>query len=159
MLHTLFGPHPAVPEGEGRTRSLKCCRLMDDLARQYEAVNLVADPLHGYIKITKRVRGESVAAEQDLLDHPWLQRLRRIHQLQSAWWVFPGGEHSRFQHALGAMHLSGNWARQLYANLTALVPDVPSAACVEETLRVAGLLHDIGHSPFGHFFDQNYLDR
>jgi len=76
---------------------------MSDLARQYDAVNLVADPLHGYIKITKRVNADSVAAEQDLLDHPWLQRLRRIHQLQSAWWVFPGGEHSRFQHA--------RWAR------------------------------------------------
>ena len=132
---------------------------MSDLARQYDAVNLVADPLHGYIKITKRVHGGSVAAEQDLLDHSWLQRLRRIHQLQSAWWVFPGGEHSRFQHALGAMHLSGEWARRLYPNLGALTDDVPSPACVEETLRVAGLLHDIGHGPFGHFFDQNYLDR
>src|SRR5205809_7925032 len=132
---------------------------MNDLARQYDAVNLVADPLHGYIKITKRIHGDSVAAEQDLLDHPWLQRLRRIHQLQSAWWVFPGGEHSRFQHALGAMHLSGEWARRLYPNLTAVVGDVPSLACVEETLRVAGLLHDVGHGPFGHFFDENYLDR
>ncbi len=132
---------------------------MSDLARQYEAVNLMADPLLGYIKITKRIHGDSVAAEQDLLDHPWLQRLRRIHQLQSAWWVFPGGEHSRFQHALGAMHLSGEWARRLYPNLTAVVGDVPSLACVEETLRVAGLLHDVGHGPFGHFFDQNYLDR
>lgn len=131
---------------------------MSDLARQYDAVNLMADPLHGYIKITKHVHGDS-AAEQDLLDHPWLQRLRRIHQLQSAWWVFPGGEHSRFQHALGAMHLSGEWGRQLYPNLKLVAPDLPSASCVEETLRVAGLLHDIGHGPFGHFFDQNYLDR
>ena len=132
---------------------------MSDLARQYGAVNLVADPLHGYIKITKRLPGSSAAAEQDLLDDPWLQRLRRIHQLQSAWWVFPGGEHSRFQHALGAMHLSGDWARRLYPNLAELVPEVPSLPCVEETLRVAGLLHDVGHGPFGHFFDQNYLDR
>jgi uncharacterized protein len=132
---------------------------VSDLARQYDAVNLVADPLHGYIKITKRLHDSSAAAEQDLLDDPWLQRLRRIHQLQSAWWVFPGGEHSRFQHALGAMHLSGDWARRLYRNLVELAPDVPSPACVEETLRVAGLLHDVGHGPFGHFFDQNYLDR
>lgn len=132
---------------------------MSDLARQYDAVNLVADPLHGYIKITKRLHGSSAAAEQDLLDDRWLQRLRRIHQLQSAWWVFPGGEHSRFQHALGAMHLSGEWARRLYPNLCRLVPEVPSAACVEETLRVAGLLHDVGHGPFGHFFDQNVLRR
>ena len=131
---------------------------MSDLARQYDAVNLMADPLHGYIKITKRL-AQGKAAEQDLLDHPWLQRLRRIHQLQSAWWVFPGGEHSRFQHALGAMHLSGEWARQLYPNLKLVAGDLPSASCVEETLRVAGLLHDIGHGPFGHFFDQNYLDR
>jgi HD superfamily phosphohydrolase len=132
---------------------------VSDLARQYDAVNLVADPLHGYIKITKRARDSSAAAEQDLLDHVWLQRLRRIHQLQSAWWVFPGGEHSRFQHALGAMHLSGEWAKRLYPNLSQIAPDVPSAACVEETLRVAGLLHDAGHGPFGHFFDQNFLDR
>jgi HD superfamily phosphohydrolase len=129
---------------------------VSDLARQYDAVNLVADPLHGYIKITKR--RSAAAAEQDLLDHAWLQRLRRIHQLQSAWWVFPGGEHSRFQHALGAMHLCGEWARRLYPNLRQLEPDVPSPTCVEETLRVAGLLHDVGHGPFGHFFDQNYLD-
>jgi HD superfamily phosphohydrolase len=132
---------------------------VSDLARHYEAVNLVADPLHGYIKITKRLRGSSAAAEQDLLDDRWLQRLRRIHQLQSAWWVFPGGEHSRFQHALGAMHLSGAWAARLYPNLARLEPDVPSMACVEETLRVAGLLHDVGHGPFGHFFDQNVLHR
>lgn len=132
---------------------------VSELARHYDAVNLVADPLHGYIKITKRARDSSAAAEQDLLDHVWLQRLRRIHQLQSAWWVFPGGEHSRFQHALGAMHLSGEWAKRLYENLSRLEPDVPSANCVEETLRVAGLLHDAGHGPFGHFFDQNFLDR
>jgi len=128
-----------------------------DLARGYDAVNLVADPIHGYVKITKRgPAGEP--AEQDLLDDPWVQRLRRIHQLQSAWWVFPSAEHSRFQHALGAMHLAGVWSRQVYPNLRVIAPEAPSAACVEETLRVAGLLHDVGHGPFGHFFDQHYLD-
>jgi HD superfamily phosphohydrolase len=126
---------------------------------QYDRVNLVADPVHGYIKIVKRGQTPSSATEQDLLDHAWLQRLRRIHQLQSAWWVFPGGEHSRFQHAIGAMHLAGEWARRLYPDLQRLEPDVPSLNCVEETVRVAGLLHDAGHGPFGHFFDQNYLDR
>src|SRR2546427_12893421 len=105
---------------------------MSALARQYEAVNLMADPLLGYIKITKRIHGDSVAAEQDLLDHPWLQRLRRIHQLQSAWWVLPRGEHSRLQHALGALHLSGGWARRVYPDLPAAVGDVPALDCGEE---------------------------
>ena len=98
------------------------------------------------------------AAEQDLVDAAWLQRLRRIHQLQSAWWVFATAEHSRFQHALGAMHLAGEWARHLYPSLKASCRDVPSAQLVEETMRIAGLLHDVGHGPFGHFFDENYLD-
>jgi HD superfamily phosphohydrolase len=132
---------------------------VDELVRQYEAVNLISDPLYGYIKITKPRPGDDAPAEQDLLDDPWLQRLRRIHQLQSAWWVFPGGEHSRFQHALGAMHLAGEWGRLIYDNLAQVATDTPSRACVEETLRVAGLLHDVGHGPFGHFFDQNYLLR
>src|SRR2546428_606725 len=102
-------------------------------------------------------RFELVAEHQ--LARPWRQALRRLHHLPSAWWVSPGGEHARVQHARGAMHLRGQWARRLYPNLTAVVGDVPSLACVEETLRVAGLLHDVGHGPFGHFFDQNYLDR
>lgn len=129
---------------------------MSRLAAGYDAVNLVADPLHGYIKITKS-RGSSSPAEQDLLDHPWVQRLRRIHQLQSAWWVFPAAEHSRFQHALGAMHLAGEFGRHLYANLSQVAAGTPSLPLVEETLRVAGLLHDVGHGPFGHFFDEHYL--
>ncbi len=98
------------------------------------------------------------APEQDLVDSAWLQRLRRIHQLQSAWWVFATAEHSRFQHALGAMHLAGEWTRHLYPSLKVSCPDVPSPQLVEETMRMAGLLHDVGHGPFGHFFDENYLD-
>jgi HD superfamily phosphohydrolase len=99
------------------------------------------------------------AAEQDLVDTAWMQRLRRIHQLQSAWWVFATAEHSRFQHALGSMHLAGEWARHLHPSLSACHMDTPSVALVEETMRMAGLLHDVGHGPFGHFFDENYLDR
>src|SRR5260370_334594 len=87
-----------------------------------------------------------------------MRPLRRIHQVQSAWWVFATAEHSRFQHALGSMHLAGEWARHLYPSLSAACDPTPSAPLVEETMRMAGLLHDIGHGPFGHFFDENYLD-
>jgi hypothetical protein len=86
-----------------------------------------------------------------------MQRLRRVPQLQSARWVFPAAEHSRFQHSLGAMHLAGRFAEQLHPSLKAEFPDAPSAALVEELMRMAGLLHDVGHGPFGHFFDDNFL--
>ncbi len=128
-----------------------------DAAARFSEVNLIADPLYGYIEITKGGNGES--GEQHILDTPWLQRLRRIHQLQSAWWVFPTAEHSRFAHLLGAMHLAGIYARRVDPSLRAAFPDAPSPACVEETLRLAGLLHDVGHGPFGHFFDREVLSR
>ena len=76
----------------------------------FAAVNLISDPIHGYVELTKRLApGEARAAglhaedvaEDDLLDTAWVQRLRRISQLQSARWVFPTAEHSRFTHGLG----------------------------------------------------------
>src|SRR5438270_6087944 len=128
---------------------------------EYSRVNRFSDPIYRYLRITKGGTGgvPGEAAEQDLIDSPWLQRLRRIHQLQSAWWVFATAEHSRFQHALGAMHLAGEWGRHLYPTLRRRHPDSPSQPVVTETLRLAGLLHDVGHGPFGHFFDENYLSR
>ena len=124
----------------------------------YDGTALLGDPVHGYISFTTP-RGKGEQTEKDLLDSPWMQRLRRIYQLQSARWVYPSAEHSRFQHSLGAMHLAGRFARHLYPSLKALVPDCPSANFIEEVLRVAALLHDIGHGPFGHFFDDNYLEQ
>jgi HD superfamily phosphohydrolase len=133
---------------------------MTDAPFEYSRVNLSSDPIYRYLRITKGGAGgvPGQAAEQDLVDSAWLQRLRRIHQLQSAWWVFATAEHSRFQHALGAMHLAGEWARHLHPTLNASCKDTPSLGLVEETMRIAGLLHDVGHGPFGHFFDENYLD-
>jgi hypothetical protein len=139
-------------------------------------VNLVSDPIHGYIELTKRLTPERAralglapeeAAEGDLLDSAWLQRTRRISQLQSARWVFPTAEHSRFTHSLGVMHEAGLWARHLYPSLRAALAAAepattpgagpPSEGLVVETLRLAGLLHDVGHGPFAHFFDEHVL--
>ena len=134
--------------------------MVDEARSEYSRVNLSSDPIYRYLRITRGgpdgVAGG--ASEQDLVDAAWMQRLRRIHQLQSAWWVFATAEHSRFQHALGAMHLSGEWARHLYPSLKVSCGEAPSSQLVEETMRMAGLLHDVGHGPFGHFFDENYLD-
>jgi hypothetical protein len=123
----------------------------------YERESLISDPIHGYIPYQIARGGE--VAEQTLIDNPWLQRLRRIHQLQSVWWVYPSAEHNRFQHVLGAMHLAGRAARHLYPSLVdACAPDrVPSANYVESLARVAALVHDVGHGPFGHLFDDQVL--
>jgi HD superfamily phosphohydrolase len=130
---------------------------MKAAADTYRGRGLIADPIHRYILYTRPDGIAGEATEQDLIDTPWVQRLRRIPQLQSARWVFPGAEHSRFQHSLGAMHLAGRLAQQLYPSLRAVFPDAPSAHLIEELLRVSGLLHDVGHGPFGHFFDDNFL--
>ena len=115
------------------------------------------DPLHGYIAFTSGAAGET--SERDVIDHPWVQRLRQIHQLQTAWWVFPTAEHTRFQHVLGVMHIASRAAAALYESLAEVCPDVPSQPYVESLLRMAGLLHDVGHGPFGHFFDDHFLAR
>ena len=126
------------------------------MALPYDEIHLIADPLYGYLRITVP-RDESEVAEATVIDDPWVQRLKRIHQLQSSWWVFPTAEHSRFAHSLGVMHLAGEFGEHLYDTLAAEAPDTPSRPLVEETLRMAGLLHDVGHGPFSHFFDDQYL--
>ena len=139
----------------------------------FAAVNLISDPIHGYLELTKRLsRDESAAAglpdedaaEDDLLDTAWLQRLRRISQLQSARWVFPTAEHSRFTHGLGVMHEAGLWARTLLPSLRGALPSLaPGRAAARPRASSSrrcgspGLLHDVGHGPFAHFFDDRVL--
>lgn len=125
----------------------------------YDGSALIADPIHEYISFTVpyTTPDGSERTEKDLIDSPWVQRLRYVYQLQSARWVYPSAEHSRFVHSLGTMHVAGRFARHLYPFLKKAVPGVPSANFIEEFLRVTALVHDIGHGPFCHFFDDNFL--
>jgi hypothetical protein len=126
--------------------------------------DLVREPIHDYIWFTTRLPGED-AAESDLINNRWVQRLRRIHLLQTAWLVYPSATHCRFSHSLGAMHVAGEMARYLAVSLqrqAGAVPKgfqeyIPDPEDVVETARIYGLLHDIGHGPFGHLLDQVWL--
>ena len=101
----------------------------------------IRDPIHGFIRADE--------LESALLNSRPMQRLRFIHQLGLTFLVFPGAEHSRFAHALGTMHLAGRVYDALASKSDGLLPTHPG--CRERRLvRVAALLHDIGHAPFSH---------
>lgn len=98
---------------------------------------IINDPVYGFISIPNELI-------YDLISHPWFQRLRRIKQLGLTDYVYPGALHTRFHHALGAMHLM----KETLDNLREKNIEI-SPAEYEATL-IAILLHDIGHSPYSH---------
>lgn len=104
----------------------------------------IRDPVHGYIKITE--------VERDLIDSPFLQRLRRIHQLAGAYLVYPGAVHTRFEHVIGTMNVAGMIAESLSREVEISKDQV-------QEIRLAALLHDIGHGPFSHMFEEVLADR
>jgi HD superfamily phosphohydrolase len=102
------------------------------------------DSVHNIIRVnTDTAEGRLVVA---LIDTPEFQRLRRIRQLGLAYFAYQSAEHSRFTHSLGAFHL----AQRLIAKLR-LTHDIPEAA--QTAVRVAALLHDVGHGPFSHVIE------
>src|SRR2546425_5304426 len=87
----------------------------------------------------------------EVLRTPEVQRLRRIRQMGLAYFVFPGAEHSRFAHSLGAAYLAFQFGKRLAQVCPDFLTDVLSPS--PETIRdfaIAALLHDLGHGPFSH---------
>ena len=102
----------------------------------------IKDPVHGYVYITQ--------AEKDIIDTYPMQRLRRIRQLAGSEYVYPGANHTRFEHCLGVMFLAGN----TFDN-----PHISQKVTEEEIdiTRISALLHDCGHGPFSHVFEHLLL--
>jgi HD superfamily phosphohydrolase len=98
---------------------------------------LFNDPVYGFVSIAY----ETVF---DLIEHPYFQRLRNIKQLGLTHLVYPGALHTRFHHALGAMHLMGIALETLKNKGVAITEEEA------EAVTIAILLHDIGHGPFSH---------
>jgi len=100
----------------------------------------VRDPIHGAIGVT--------AAELPLLDHPFVQRLRNILQMGFSQLPFPGAVHSRYIHAVGVMHLAGRAFDSAFEDHVFSTESVRKN--YRQIVRLAGLLHDLGHAPFSH---------
>jgi HD superfamily phosphohydrolase len=104
----------------------------------------IRDPVHGYIKVTKE--------EHELVDSVFVQRLRRIHQLAGAYLVYPGGVHTRFEHVLGTMHVAGLIGESIASKTGLRDEDI-------QEMRMAALIHDVGHGPFSHLFEEVLAEK
>lgn len=106
---------------------------------------IVNDPVYGFINIPTPLLLE-------LMDHPWFQRLRHIRQLGFTFLVYPGANHTRFQHALGTMHLMEQAVESLRGK------GFEISAHEAESAMAAMLLHDMGHGPFSHPLESSIIE-
>ena len=105
---------------------------------------IVNDPVWGFIELDSDLHVE-------LIEHPYFQRLRRIKQLGLSSLVYPGANHTRFEHAIGTMHLVRSALDVLKKKGNKITPEE------EEAVTAALLLHDIGHGPFSHALEQSIV--
>jgi HD superfamily phosphohydrolase len=108
---------------------------------------IINDPIHGHIHVDRDV----VRA----IDTPEFQRLRDLKQLGTAYFVFPGASHNRFEHSIGVSHLADRMVTRFRETQPELEISEMDAKCV----KIAGLCHDLGHGPFSHVFDNEFLPR
>lgn len=107
---------------------------------------IINDPVHGFIAVPDSLL-------YDLIQHPYFQRLSRIRQLGMSYMVYPGAQHTRFLHSLGAMHLMDEAIVQLRSKGVEITDEE------SEAVLVAILLHDIGHAPFSHVLEETLTKR
>ncbi len=105
---------------------------------------IINDPIYGFITVKDPLIYE-------LIDHPYFQRLRRISQLGLTYVVYPGAYHTRFHHAIGAMHLMGRAIYTLRQKGHEITPEE------ERGVLIAILLHDVGHGPFSHALEHTLI--
>ena len=105
----------------------------------------INDPVYGFIRIDDPLITR-------VLSHPYVQRLRRISQIGLSSLVYPGAVHNRFTHSVGAMHLMRRAVSTLREKGFDIMPEEATA------VKIAILLHDVGHAPFSHTLEGEFLD-
>ncbi|MGL2963399.1 HD domain-containing protein [Flavobacterium sp. RSB2_4_14] len=113
---------------------------------QTNKLKIFNDPIYGFITIPNTL-------VYDLIQHPYFQRLRRISQMGLSYLVYPGANHTRFHHALGAMHMMQKAVEVLRFKGVSISKEE------ENALYVAILLHDIGHGPFSHAMEHSIVEE
>jgi len=104
----------------------------------------IIDPIHDFVRVYDN--------ELKIIDTPIFQRLRRIRQLSGAHLIYPGAQHTRFEHSLGVMHIASMAGQVLAEKGVVSSDDI-------QILRLASLLHDIGHGPFSHLFEEIFEEK
>src|ERR1700709_1733156 len=106
---------------------------------------IINDPVYGFITIDDELINEIIA-------HPYYQRLRRIYQMAMAHLVYPGAVHTRLHHSLGAYHLMYNALNELKSK------GIEISKEEEQGAKIAILLHDLGHGPFSHALENVLIE-
>lgn len=112
----------------------------------YNKRKIFNDPIYGFVSLPYEIIF-------DLIEHPFFQRLRRIKQLGLTNLVYPGALHTRFHHAMGAMHLMGQAIEEIRSKGHDITDDEAKA------VTIAILLHDIGHGPFSHALEHSIVNN
>ena len=107
----------------------------------------IYDPIHGFISVSPLL--------QLFIDTPEFQRLRDLKQLGATYFVYPSATHTRFEHSLGVCHLAGS----LLQNLKKNQPELSITKNQIDLIQLAALLHDLGHGPFSHLYDNYIIEK
>lgn len=110
------------------------------------SIKHIYDPIHGFIELSEIMIS--------IIDTYEFQRLRELKQLGAVHYVYPSATHTRFEHSLGVCHLAKQMAKNLFGDQTLPNTNRPSW----ELISIAGLIHDIGHGPFSHLYD-NFIRK
>ncbi|KAJ2724960.1 hypothetical protein GGI07_001622 [Coemansia sp. Benny D115] len=144
---SIFNREPGSTRQQGAVLRLGFSQSGDMFEDNLDRSKYVNDPIHGYISLSE--------STLQFIDTPQFQRLRHLKQLGTSYHVFPGASHNRFEHCIGTSYLSA----QVVEGLMQRQPELGISDRDIRCVTLAGLCHDLGHGPFSHVFDNEFIPR